>query len=107
MNKCSDCGGELEKGVLLDHTLGFVAIQRYAQSDNIPTDTNIPLSGRIEANFKNIRRVLAFRCMKCNKINTYAQDIVFTEKKVKYLQLRVLAILLIGILAIAAVIFWK
>lgn len=107
MNKCSDCGGELEKGVLLDQMPGFTAIQRYAQIDTLPTDTNVVWKGVREANFKNARRVLAFRCIKCNKLHTYAQDTVFTEKKVKYLQVRVLAILLIGILAIVAVIFWK
>jgi len=36
MDKCSDCGGELEQGCLIDHTYGGILVQRYAKSQNIP-----------------------------------------------------------------------
>lgn len=93
MNKCSDCQGDLEKGALLDFTNYATIAQRFAKSDNIPTNTSSV--GVNEANFKDIRRVIAYRCVKCNRIFQYAQDIIITDDLNKQYKKQSLAMILL------------
>ncbi len=88
MNKCSDCQGDLEKGALIDTSYGTNLVQRFAKSDNIPSDPKFLIVGNNEANFTDIRRVIAYRCIKCNRIFQYAQETVVIKdlnKRVKNL----------------------
>jgi hypothetical protein len=73
MKKCPDCQGELETGCLIDHGYGAVMIQRYAKI-KFPQDNK--KKSLIETDFNDIRRVIASRCTKCNRIFQYAQDFV-------------------------------
>lgn len=74
MKKCPDCGGDFENGVILDSTYGATLVQRYAKSGNVPSGTKNYIIGTNEANFTDLRRVVAYRCLKCNRIFQYAQD---------------------------------
>lgn len=73
MQTCPDCQGTLEKGCLLDHTYGSTIAQRYAKTE-VSNATNQTIMGMAESEFKDIRRVIAYRCTKCNRIFQYAQD---------------------------------
>jgi len=76
MTKCPDCGGELENGALLDGNDQGALIQRYAKVDSLPADfPKKVIMSPVETNFKDVRRVLAYRCTKCNKIQIYAQEV--------------------------------
>ena len=76
MSNCSDCGGELEQGCLIDFSYGTALVQRYSRSQDIPS-SRLGISLKpFEATFEDSRRVLARRCKKCNKISLYAQDLV-------------------------------
>ena len=97
---CPDCNGELEQGALLDFTYGGVIVERYAKTD-VPTSTKM-LVGIHEANYNDVRRVLAKRCTKCNRIFMYAQDIVLTPNLNSANNSRTLIV--IGILALAGLI---
>ncbi len=78
IKKCSDCGGELEEGAMMDFTYGAVGIQRHAKTQ-MPQDGQKFQFGMHEASFEDIRRVVAFRCVKCNRIYHYAQDFVLMK----------------------------
>lgn len=98
MNKCPDCGGEFENGVMLDTTYGSTLVQRYAKSDNVPSGTKNYIIGNNEANFTDLRRVLAYRCIKCNRIFQYAQDSIVLKdlnKRVRRLYIFLVAGLVI------------
>lgn len=75
MNKCPDCQGDLEKGVLLDQTYGAVTAQRYAKAE-IADKKDSKVMGVFESNFSDIRRVVALRCLKCNRVFLYAQNTI-------------------------------
>jgi len=73
MDKCPDCNGELEKGCLLDHTYGLALVQRFAKAE-IPVGNQKIIWGTREIDFTNVRRVITYRCTKCNRLFNYAQD---------------------------------
>lgn len=75
MTKCPDCGGEFEEGCILDHTYGAVAIQRYARSD-MPDVGNKLVMGINEGKYYDVRKVVTYRCKKCNRLFPYALDTV-------------------------------
>lgn len=81
LTKCPDCGGDLEEGANMDSTSGGIGIQRYAKA-TIPRDVKVKLS-LIETDFEDIRRVISYRCTKCNRIYSYAQDIVLGKGTIK------------------------
>ncbi len=74
MKKCSDCGGELENGFMLDTTYGAVLAQRYGKGE-LPESKGRFL-GIMEVQPSELRRVKAMRCIKCNKIHLYSQDFI-------------------------------
>jgi len=73
ITKCPDCNGELEKGAIMDYTYGGIAVERYAKTE-VPRKQKFALLS--EGNFQDIRRVITYRCTKCNRLFSYAQDIV-------------------------------
>jgi len=73
LTKCPDCGGELEEGAIMDFTYGGVGVERYGKT-TVPTEQKLALV--TEANFQDIRRVISYRCVKCNRLFSYTQDIV-------------------------------
>lgn len=77
INRCPDCKGELEKGCLIDHTYGGVAVQRYARSE-IPDTPNkaVIIIGVTEENFYDVRKTIAYRCTKCNRLFLYALNTI-------------------------------
>ncbi len=75
MDKCPDCNGELEKGCMIDHTYGAVIVQRYAKAEMPETPQKLVV-GIHETDFNDIRRVITYRCTKCNKLFQYAQSFV-------------------------------
>lgn len=87
ITKCPDCGGELENGCMMDSTYGGVFVQRYAKSE-IPKTSKIPMR-LSEADFYDIRRVVSHRCTKCNRIFSYAQDIII-EKNLPAKQIKMM-----------------
>ena len=78
MNKCPHCSVELEKGALLDFSYGVVMNQRWAQADTPDEKQKVVLSG-IESDYKNLRRVDAFRCPRCNHLYLFAQNTIVVE----------------------------
>ena len=74
-DKCPDCHGELEKGVLLDQTYGAITAGRYAKAE-IPDGPNRKFMFVLESDFTDVRRIVAQRCMNCNKIVLHAQNTV-------------------------------
>src|SRR4051812_36624542 len=79
MKKCPDCNGELEQGAMLDFSHGAILAERYAKAV-LPEDKN-SFNGMkvVETDFTDLRRVQALRCIKCNRIFLYAQDIVLNK----------------------------
>ena len=77
IKKCSSCNSELESGSLIDFTQGAGLIQRYAKVKDFPTGIKKVL-GIYEADFKEMRRVHASRCLSCNQIFLFAQDEVIS-----------------------------
>jgi hypothetical protein len=75
MNKCPDCQGDLEKGVLLDQSYGQITAQRYAKAE-IADSKDPKMMGVFESNFSDIRRIVALRCLKCNRVFLYAQNTI-------------------------------
>jgi hypothetical protein len=76
ISKCPDCGGALEEGAILDYTYGGVAVQRHAKAV-VPKKEPFALGP--ETSFHDIRRVVSYRCVKCNRLYPYAQDFVLGE----------------------------
>lgn len=71
ITKCPDCEGEFEKGVIMDHVYGGIAVQRYARSDVPDTGFQLKLS-QAENPFYDVRKVMTYRCTKCNRLFSYA-----------------------------------
>ncbi len=103
MKNCPDCGGDFENGVMLDTTYGAVIIQRYAKSNNIPDDSRNFKLAVTESNFEDLRRVVAYRCMKCNRIFQYAQDAVVMQSLTKRTRRMYLVVVIVLIVIFAAV----
>ena len=82
MNTCPDCKGELEKGCILDHAYGGVGAQRYAKA-NLPESSPSMTLKFFEADFNDIRRVITYRCKKCNRLFQYAQNLVLMSSAAK------------------------
>ena len=98
MNKCPDCQGDLEKGVILDQTYGAVTAQRYARAEI--ADGNQKLFGVVEDKFSDIRRVVALRCLKCNRVFLYAQNTVLIPNLNTKVKTRILVIIGIMVLVV-------
>jgi hypothetical protein len=95
--KCPDCGGELEQGTLMDYAYNKIFVQRYAQA-NIPS-TNKTKFGIFETNFLNHRRVIAKRCIVCNRIFLYAQNFITdTEAMEKRANIIIILIIIVSVL---------
>jgi len=73
LTKCPDCGGEFEEGAIMDFTYGGVGVERYGKTI-VPREQKFRMAA--EANFENIRRVVTYRCISCNRLYPYAQDII-------------------------------
>lgn len=73
MDKCPDCKGELEKGCMIDHGYGVVITQRYAKADISEGPEKLFI---YETDFNDVRRVITYRCTKCNRLFQYAQNFV-------------------------------
>lgn len=104
MDKCPDCHGELEKGVLLDQTYGGVTAQRYAKAD-MPDAPDARFKIVFESKFTDLRRVTARRCISCNRIFLYAQSTVTVQSLNKNVFKRLVIIFTI-LLAIALVVIF-
>lgn len=83
LKKCPDCNGELESGCIIDHTYGSVLIQRYVKAE-VPKNNKSVFWIR-ETDFSDVRRVITYRCVSCNRLFNYAQDFlsVSNEKIIK------------------------
>lgn len=100
-DKCPDCQGELEKGVLLDQTYGAITAGRYAKAD-IPDGPNRKFILAFEADFTDVRRIVARRCVSCNRIILHAQNTVVVGSVNK--RSRKMFALIIGFLLIIVII---
>jgi len=94
MDKCKDCGGQIEKGAMLDYTYGGVLAQRYSKTDNLPQGKNKAFMGMREADFQDIRRINAFRCIKCNRVYLYAQEIIAAKNTINVKPIILLLVML-------------
>lgn len=104
MDKCPDCHGELEKGVLLDQMYGGVTAQRYAKAD-VPDVPDRKVMMVFESKFTDIRRVVARRCINCNRIFLYAQNTITVTSLNRRLAKRIFIIVFILlVVAIVAVV---
>lgn len=78
IKKCPDCGGSLEAGAIIDHTYGSLLVQRYART-NVP-DVKAKLTfSTFEEQFNDARKVVNYRCIKCNRLFPYAQEVIQME----------------------------
>ena len=77
MKKCPDCKGDFEKGCIVDAGYGAVTVQRYARSD--VKDTKAVVMGVNEEDFYDLRKVVTYRCTKCNRLFSYALNTVLVE----------------------------
>lgn len=57
----------------MDFTYGAITIEKYAKT-KVPEGQKF--IGMTESNFQDIRRVVTFRCIKCNRLFPYAQNTV-------------------------------
>lgn len=112
MQKCPDCSGELETGAIVDYNPGGAIPARYGRIE-LSRQTGGGVFDLIKesVDFKDVRRVIAYRCQKCNRIFQYAQDVVVIsdlQKQSNELGLKVLILTLvlsaviIGIAVLAA-----
>ena len=104
-NQCPDCKGQLEKGCLIDNTYAAITVQRYARAE-VPDTGNQSVMGTTEENFYDLRKTMAYRCTKCNRLFLYAlntitvPDVSAKVKKMWIIMAAVIgAMLLIGLLA--------
>lgn len=74
MKKCPDCKGDFERGCIVDVGYGAVMVQRYARSD--VKDINAVVMGVNEEKFYDLRKVITYRCTKCNRLFSYALNTV-------------------------------
>jgi DNA-directed RNA polymerase subunit RPC12/RpoP len=70
--KCPDCSAELEAGYIIDHTYGSTLVQRYVKAE--APKVNKSVIWLRETEFSDIRRVITYRCVNCNRLFSYAQD---------------------------------
>lgn len=76
MDKCPDCRGDLENGCMMDSTYLANNVQRYAKGIIPIPETPHKLLRLNEIDFNDIRKVIVYRCTKCNRLFSYAQEIV-------------------------------
>ena len=97
-NKCPDCGGELENGLILDHTYGAVFTSRYAKGE-VPTNKSQNVIFIHENDYKDVRRVMTKRCTKCNRLFSYAQDFVLmSDPKKAYTKSLLVVFAIVGVI---------
>lgn len=104
ITKCPDCGGELEEGAIMDSTYGGILIERYAKT-KMPQEQKFALV--TESDFQDIRRVITYRCTKCNRLFPYAQDIILGKNvwqavKKGYLYIIILVVMVFTVAGIIA-----
>lgn len=68
MKNCPDCKGELVKGSVIDFTYGGSNTAMYAENDKAESKS----ISSYRNNFKNLRKIIAYRCTSCNRIFQYA-----------------------------------
>ncbi len=68
MKNCPDCKGELVKGSVIDFTYGGSNASMFAENDNAESKH----ISSIRNNFRNLRKIIAYRCVSCNRIFQYA-----------------------------------
>lgn len=98
IEKCPDCGGELEKGVIPDYLYGgVVTILRYIKGEK--SSFTFPFV-RVPIN-SNFRLINSYRCVKCNRVFLYTdeKETVFSTVQKKFWGL--VALILVIMVAIA------
>lgn len=108
IQKCVDCQGDMEMGCLLDHSYTTILSQRYAKI-NIADTNHYGKSTFRQADFRDLRKVITYRCLKCNKLYHYAEDSVEIPNLKKWVGSRTRVVLLLTLSSIvlyAAVIFF-
>ncbi len=96
---CPDCKGELEQGTILDYTHSSILGERYAKVDKIPVGKKM-FMWLTETDYKDIRRVISYRCVDCNRLFPYAQDEIISTSGVSNLSKNFLTVFLISLIAI-------
>lgn len=101
LQKCPDCGGELEKGRVVDYSYGGGTFSQYVKVEGVNQSFIVDVSEK--------RVITALRCTKCNRIFQYASEDVIkvsparrTANKMMILLVCVMAILLIITIAISS-----
>lgn len=75
MKNCPDCKGELVMGSVVDATYGGVNAGLFAENDKADSKS----ISSFRNNFRNLRKVIAYRCTSCNRIFHYAGDDVIKK----------------------------
>lgn len=105
MRSCPDCGGELESGSIMDHRgEGMAMVQQYAKSE-VPTTPLAFFMGLSETDFTNVRRVVTYRCVGCNRLYSYAQDRVIMSSYPGYGQRLILIVMIFVVVVIFLTLF--
>ena len=107
MDKCTDCKGDLEKGVLLDQTYGAITAGRYAKAE-IPDVSSKRIFMMLESQFSDVRRIVAKRCVSCNRILYTQNTVVVSDVNwvVKKRLIIIFTIILVVLLLTIAMFFW-
>lgn len=76
--KCRSCGGELESGFPLDFAYASLIVGRYAKG---VAPKGKKMIGLRESKFEEMRKIIAYRCTKCNLLEYYADEEAVTGKQ--------------------------
>ncbi len=64
---------------------GIAMVQRYGKAE-VPRTSSPFFISFTETNFTDVRRVIVYRCLSCNRLYHYAQDVVIMSKYPEYSQ---------------------